>query len=59
METGNRCFTGNTTLARHCLLCTAQFLVVLDVTIVAVALPAIAVARDAPENLQWVSPRIR
>jgi len=37
------------------LLCAAQFLVVLDVTIVAVALPAI---RDSlamsPENLQWV-----
>src|SRR5919107_4833658 len=37
------------------LLCAAQFLVVLDVTIVAVALPAI---RDSlamsPESLQWV-----
>ena len=36
-------------------LCTAQFLVVLDATIVAVALPAM---RDAfalgPETLQWI-----
>jgi MFS family permease len=37
------------------LLCTAQFVVVLDVTIVAVALPAIRRSLGfAPEGLQWV-----
>src|SRR5215207_9006762 len=41
--------------ARLALLCVAQFAVVLDVTIVAIALPA--VGRDlgsAPADLQWV-----
>src|SRR3954447_18635239 len=41
--------------ARLALLCVAQFVVVLDVTIVAIALPAIGDALDmAPADLQWV-----
>src|SRR3954451_18143276 len=40
---------------RLALLCVAQFVVVLDVTIVAIALPAIGDALDmAPADLQWV-----
>src|SRR3954447_26538188 len=41
--------------ARLALLCIAQFVVVLDVTIVAIALPAIGDALDMePGDLQWV-----
>src|SRR3954449_1864363 len=41
--------------ARVALLCVAQFVVVLDVTIVAIALPAIGDALDMdPADLQWV-----
>ncbi|HEX8520561.1 MAG TPA: MFS transporter, partial [Pseudonocardia sp.] len=37
------------------LLCTAQFMVVLDGTIINVALPTIQQALDlSPENLQWI-----
>ena len=56
METGNDRFTGNTRpRTALTLLCTAQFVVVLDATIVAVALPAMRRSLDlTPEALQWV-----
>src|SRR3954454_22767853 len=52
MVTGKSMHGGNHRLA---LLCVAQFVVVLDVTIVAIALPAIGDALEmGPDDLQWV-----
>src|SRR3954468_6368815 len=46
---------GNEQRARLALLCVAQFVVVLDATIVAIALPAIGDDLDVPATgLQWV-----
>jgi MFS family permease len=50
-----RRFTGNTSTAAVALLCVAQFVVVLDATIVATALPAIGADLGfRPAQLSWV-----